>query len=320
MPTLHPPNPTRVQNTTPRVDRNGNVIDCHNGCLRYFDDAFYLYGTSYSDTNRLTPANRCVAYRSENLATWEPLGEVLEAPLDGVGHRPQVVYNAYSGLFVLWFTWIPAGGVEQLGVATAGQPVGPFEVINPDVRVARPNPGNHSLFVDHDGQGYLIYTSIRGEDRGPYAGSHGISVEKLMPDFTASTLCNGGIFSADVEAPAMFIFEDRYYCIFGKTCNFDSAGTSAEVYRSGGPLGPWKKLTDINRNRHGELVVAARQTDITALPGRVEPLLVWIADRWGSAPDGIKGHDLQHWEPLSFDDAGHPQPLRDLDTWDYALP
>ena len=27
---------------------------------------------------------------------------------------------------------------------------------------------------------------------------------------------------------------------------------------------------------------------------------VWTGDRWYSAPDAMKGHDLQHWAPLAW--------------------
>ena len=51
--------------------------------------------------------------------------------------------------------------------------------------------------------------------------------------------------------------------------------------------------------------------------------LVFTADLWTSAPDKRKGHDLQFWAPLTFNDAATPPtiaPLKWVDWWQLALP
>ena len=43
-----------------------------------------------------------------------------------------------------------------------------------------------------------------------------------------------------------------------------------------------------------------------------------VGDNWGSAPDGLKSHDLQFWLPLQWDDTQLPplpRPLVFLDTF-----
>lgn len=43
-----------------------------------------------------------------------------------------------------------------------------------------------------------------------------------------------------------------------------------------------------------------------------------MSDRWGSAHDGEKGHDLQYWGKLEFDDTRDPPVLKPLqweDEW-----
>ena len=59
----------------------------------------------------------------------------------------------------------------------------------------------------------------------------------------------------------------------------------------------------------GGLLVPAQPTDVAPPPGGV---LLSMADRRGSTADGIKDHDLQHWEPLRLDAHGVPQRLRNL--------
>ncbi len=55
------------------------------------------------------------------------------------------------------------------------------------------------------------------------------------------------------------------------------------------------------------------------MPGFQHPrgeALVWIADRWGSRPDGVKGHDFQFWSaPLRFDSEGNIMPIVDVPKW-----
>ena len=49
---------------------------------------------------------------------------------------------------------------------------------------------------------------------------------------------------------------------------------------------------------------------------------VYTGDRWQSAPDHLKSHDLQYWEPLEFDDSVSPPtiaPLRSVDNFTLQL-
>lgn len=50
------------------------------------------------------------------------------------------------------------------------------------------------------------------------------------------------------------------------------------------------------------VVIAAQQTHIAEVPGQTGTSYLWMGDRWGSRPDGVKGHDFQYWSaPLAFD-------------------
>ncbi len=307
--------PTTIQNTTPRVGTDGNVIDCHDGCLRYFAGRYYWYGTAYGDTDGFVKTNRYVVYSSPDLQAWTNHGDLLTAPLDGVCYRPYVSFNPKTNTYVLWFNWYPVLWEGQFGVATSDTPAGPYTVVNPDAKVTQPQPGDHFPFVDDDGTGYLIYTSI--PDQGD--GDHGMSVERLNGDMTASTGENCGIFDTRVEAPSMFKRDGKYYAVFGNTCCFCPEGAGAKVFRADSPMGPWTLLTDMNRDNDGNVIVPAQQTDIIELPTpgkQAETVWLWLGDLWGSRPDGIKGHDLQHWEPVTFADDGTPQRLQRVERFE----
>jgi hypothetical protein len=61
----------------------------------------------------------------------------------------------------------------------------------------------------------------------------------------------------------------------------------------------------------GSVVVAAQQTHIADIAGPDGTSYLWMGDRWGSRPDGVKGHDFQYWSPpLQFDTEGRISSLR----------
>ncbi|WP_428386786.1 family 43 glycosylhydrolase [Mucisphaera sp.] len=305
-----------IHNTEPRVDIHGDIIDAHDGCLRQFEGRFYLYGTGYEDTDGFTPANRYVVYSSPDLENWTPHGDLLTKTLEGVGYRPYVVYNPATEKYVLWFNWYPVLWEGHFGVAIADNPEGPFEMVQTGAEVAMPQPGDHNVFVDEDGTGYLIYTSIMETPDG----HHHMSVDRLDESLTASTKENSGTFAAYVEAPAMYRHNGYVYTIFGKTCCFCPAGANAEVYRAETPMGPWQRVGEINRAVDGRIIVPGQQTDIATIQTPDGPQHIWMADLWGSRPDGIKGHDIQHWEPLILDDTGLPRSLTNASKWSIELP
>lgn len=295
-----------IQNIQPRRDIHGRIIDCHDGCLRFFRGRFYLYGTRYGATDGFTSANTYVCYSSEDLVRWTPHGPLLQDAPAGVYYRPYVVRNPRTGLYVLWYNWYPKLWEGQFASAISEAPEGPFRLINPRVELCGDTPGDHNLFVDDDGTGYVVYTDIagRGHDR------HAMSVERLDAEFTGSTLQGSEVLDRRVEAPAMFKRNGLYYVIFGNTCCFGPEGADARVFVADAPLGPYRRIGDINRDDAGRIIVPGQQTDIASIPTARGTVHLWMADLWGSRPDGIKGHDLQYWVPLEFNADGTIRRLR----------
>ena len=57
-------------------------------------------------------------------------------------------------------------------------------------------------------------------------------------------------------------------------------------------------------------IIHAQQTHIAEIPTLTGTVYIWMADRWGSRTDGIKGHDFQYWSsPLVFNSDGSIQKL-----------
>ena len=306
-----------IQNTTPRRDIDGNVIDCHDGCLRYFAGRFYLYGTRYGTTDGFTTANTYVVYSSDDLTHWTNHGQLIDRPAEGVYYRPYVVYNPATRMYVLWFNWYPKLWEGQFASAVSETPEGPFRVVRPKIELVGSTPGDHNLFVDDDGAGYVVYTDIAGQGHD----RHAMTVERLTDDFTASTREGSDVLDRRVEAPAMFKRDGLYYVVFGHTCCFGPDGADARVFVSESPLGPYRKIGEINRDDAGRIIIPGQQTDIAVLPTADGPVHLWMCDLWGSRPDGVKGHDLQYWSsPLKFNDDGTIQRLARVDSFTLRLP
>jgi hypothetical protein len=339
-----------ISNVEPRRDTTGEIIDAHDGCLQFFNGRFYLYGTAYGTNDGYGDANRYRVYSSPDLGQWQYEGELLHGQPKGVYYRPYVVFNARTRKYVLWYNWYAKLWHGQEGVAISDTPVGPFTIVNTNLSLAHADPGDGSLFVDDDGTGYYIYSTLN--DGGT------VRVERLTPDYLATTGETSGLLAIGTESPVLFRRNNLYYALCGPRCNACAEGSEAQVLVSRAPLGPYisrpesninhqladagsltatqqiwtvtlssantngilpdgseKKIPMIIRTKNRPLI-PAQETWVAKIPTPGGPVFIWMADRWGSAPDGVKGHDLQYWSlPLEFDPNGDIRPLANVAQW-----
>jgi len=298
-----------IRNNVPRHDSQGHIIDAHDGCLQFFNGRYYLYGTAYGKTAGYTINNRFRVYSSADLVHWYFEGELLRSPPDGIYYRPYVVFNPHTRRYVLWYNWYPKLWDGRVGVAVSNTPIGPFRIVQTRVPVdgADQHPGDGSLFVDRDGTGYFIYSTI-GQD-------HAIRIEQLNADFTSVNGRVSPILARQCEAPALFRRADTYYALFDHTCCFCQQGSGARVLVASHPLGPWRQVANIN-DSDGRPIVSGQQTFVAQIPTPAGIAYVWMADRWDSRPDGWKGHDFQYWSPpLRFTADGSILPIQNEPSW-----
>ena len=229
-----------IDNTQPRIDSQGEIVDAHDGRIIQFGDRFYWYGTQYGDTNGFTKANRYVCYSSPDMMHWQKEGTLLSDQPEGIHYRPHVIYNKKTRKYVLWYNWYPTLWNGQFAVATSDSPTGPFVIQNDNVQMANSSMGlgDLGLFVDDDGTAYVSYNTIH---------NHQVSVEKLDESYTSSTLQNGGIIAEHMEAGSMFKRNNTYYLLTDYTCCFCNYGSGARVYLSDNPLKGYAYTGNINR-------------------------------------------------------------------------
>jgi hypothetical protein len=323
-----------VDNESPLRDQSGNILDAHDGSLEYLDGRFYLYGTHYGASNGWGKENYFVCYSSRDLTHWQFEGKLLPEAPPRTYFRPHVMFNRRERKYVLWYN-----ADNEYGVAVSAHPQGPFQIVNPNVRLkySETGVGDFGVFVDRAAAAYIVYTAYVSSamEAKPVSEPthHRISVERLSSDYLSSTMQNSGNIAGNVEAPVLFSCRGTYYLLCDNTCAFCQPGSGVRVYISNAPLGPYTYQTNINvdslQNDIGRswtppgtgranAIIHAQQMGVAELPTSSGKLYVWIGDRWGSAPDGIKGHDLQVWVPLRFQ-GKTILPLHNDPQWTFTL-
>ena len=102
------------------------------------------------------------AYATADLATWTDLGVALpqRARHAGIEFRPCVVFNAATGLFVMWYE-DRYDGSHGYNVAVARTPAGPFTTTHTGVDLpGGGRVGDFNIFVDDDGIAYHVRTGF----------------------------------------------------------------------------------------------------------------------------------------------------------------
>lgn len=227
-----------INNTSPRLDVNGNIVDGHDLSLRVLPDGTYLattieYGLCVAPTGQgcdQTP-DHCGLRSNHNITiwsspdltsgSWTKHGDAfpLSSRPPGLIFRPDAIFNPNTQLWVLWYNYAGVGGNTYM-TSTATSPYGPYKGF------AKSNctddtwtGGDFHLFTDSN-QGYVIWTGM-----SKAAGlDHKIRISKLTPDFLSVT--NDPPYMFDDfkfnEAPSIFVRNGIWYALFGH-CSYTPA-------------------------------------------------------------------------------------------------
>ena len=217
-------------------------------------------------------------------------------------------------------------------VATSNNPLGPFNFQRIDTSLTQPGGGDFDILTVDESPGvqtaYIAYDAW-GKVPSPWehpvtymAGDHIIRIEQLTDDFQFSTqkmALPEEISPRSNEASMLFgPVDGLFYLAYGHTCCFCSPGSGAHIKYATHPMGPWTSMqepNDINCQQDSWLGGCASQTvkaqnsfvvtvrNAVALvdgqrPEGIKDMFIYVGDLWASAPDKLKGHDLQQWEPL----------------------
>jgi hypothetical protein len=284
---------------------------------------------------------------------FEALAFAYEARPPGILYRPHVVFNPNTGLWVLWANIVNRPVFQGYFAATALSVTGPFTVVADEVPLARQNCGDFDLLVDTDGAGYVIYTcghvmgveALAPDFLGAAALSGSPPTANFGPYFVEAPVlfhhgaayyaifgycccfCRQGSGAMVYTAPhplgpwALASSAERpdgdVACVVPAGGGGARGGDAAKLLAAPAPEDtPDQGCAYQNGTARADTVSVTRsqQNVIITLPdGR----LIWTGNRWGQAPDGIKGHEPQAWLPLEFDAAGNVQELKWLDAWSF---
>ena len=199
-----------IDNTLPRQDVEGNLMDVHDGNVIKIGDMYYWYGMGYTnctlETGLIPPIN-CPGiylefgthcgfrtdhavnlYTSLDLENWSFVADIfpVEARPEGIYFRPKVIEHKKSGRFILWINHLPPAVTPlasypnaRLMVAESSSPSGIFQMVNPKAQIEISGGGDFNLMVDpYDEAAYLAYDA--------WGNNHAIVIEKLTEDYTDS--------------------------------------------------------------------------------------------------------------------------------------
>lgn len=304
-----------------RFDVDGNAVDAHDGKISSYDGTFYLYGTSYDCgfewQNEVARFCGFKSYSSKDLVNWKDEGFLFDAQTttwqsrcDGKTYgcfRPHVMYNEKNRDYVLWVNVYD--NVSGYRVFTSKSPTGPFvEVEQPDIQVNSDKPagelnnGDHDLFIDDDGTGYLAITDWRTTGT--------IAIEKLTDDYLSGTgEVKTMITSGKTEAPGLFKRNGMYYVTYSDpNCGY-CGGTGTSYKTATSILGEWSEGTKISDDSCG-----GQPSFVSTLELDSGTVYVYGSDLWNdSAPNEALANF--YWAPLEFNDNGSIKPMECLKTF-----
>jgi hypothetical protein len=292
-------------------DTAGTPIYSQGGGMLKVGDTWYWYGAKYEESvsyakdpttfGAKTHFAAVTAYSSKDLVNWKFEGDVIKAAPAGkifergawLG-RMGVVYNKNSRKYVLLTQYGSQSTGAGVLFATSDSPAGPFvyQHLQPRIdNVASPTSGDQTVFVDDDGQPYLIFSNNGDRRRlyvAPLRASDFLHVERATEIYRAPA---GGR-----EGNAMFKHDGLYYF-----CSSDLHGWNASrsfYMTSKSITGPYfaEKLiagtdADFSHVSQNGFFIPVQGSDGTTV--------LYAGDRWSNFAGNGLGYNI--WTPLSFD-------------------
>ncbi len=267
--------------------------------IALFDGVYYIYPTTDGFAN--WTSTTFSVFSSTNLVDWTDRGVILDLPRDltwATGHAWAPAITRVGGTYYFYFC-----ADQQIGVATASSPIGPFKDALGHPLIATTAFGTHSidpyLFTDDDGTNYLYFGS----------GTNGARVVKLGADMkslvgTPANITPSGA-SGVVEGTLMFKRNGTYYLQWseGDTRN---ATYQVAYAKAQAPTGPFTRLGVILSQNPTLGILGPGGNTVLAIPGRDEYYIVYHRFK---IPGGDGTHRETCIDRMSFNSDGTIVPV-----------
>ena len=308
----------------PWFDNRGERIHAHGGSVITVGDTFYWYG---ENKERSSPGSgiwhwgvRC--YSSTDLYNWADEGLIIPPDLDDEHSplhptrgmdRPHIIRNSRTGQFVCWIKVMGRGTSQLSSVLVADHVLGPYRMVQTDLRPLGMNAGDFDLVVDPvDGKGYYYFERVHSE----------MICADLTDDFTNVT----GYYSTHFpqshpphvrEAPAYFCRGRLHYLVTSGTTGYYP--NRSEIAVAGSYHGPWTVLGDPHPTDPSQTSFHSQISSVFRHPHKRD-LYIALADRWlpHYLDDGSEAAELfdEHFGP---DGAGPDVQMPELTHVDTTL-
>jgi glycosyl hydrolase family 43 len=233
-----------------------------------FDGVYYIYPTTDGFAN--WTATTFSVFSSTNLVDWTDRGVILNLPRDltwATGHAWAPAITRVGATYYFYFC-----ADQQIGVATASSPTGPFKDALGHPLIATAAYGTQSidpyLFTDDDGTNYLYFGS----------GTNGARVVKLGADMkslvgTPANITPSGA-SGVVEGSEMFKRNGTYYLQWSEG---DTRNASYQVAyaKAQAPTGPFTRIRVILSQNTTLGILGPGGSTVLAIPTRDEYYIVY---------------------------------------------
>jgi hypothetical protein len=296
------------------LDTSGVPINAHGGGFVYRKGTYYWYGEFKTAGAGGNLANVGISvYSSSDLYHWKNQGIALKVSDDPTSditkgcilERPKVLFNAMTGLYVMWFHVELKGkgyNAARAGVATSPSPFGPFTFLRdfrPDGEMSR----DMTLYQDDDGKAYLITTSENNQTQ---------HLSQLTDDYTDTTGHYTRIFAHKaLEGAAIFKTNGHYFYIGSHTTGWAPNPAFAAVADT--LAGPWRDLGNPARGENAELTFGSQSTYFLPVQGK-PGAFIFVADRW-RPKNAIDGRYV--WLPVTV--SGDHFTIEWRDSWDLSV-
>lgn len=281
-------------------DTNGNNIYSQGGGIFRFGDTYYWYGVHYkgAETYAANPSGKnsdtgfvsVTCYSSKDLVNWKFENDILTPNSKGFGFcywagRLGVAYCPKSKQYVLVMQYN-----ESVLFASASSPTGNFEVKNIQDQiqgVQKQGTGDQTIFIDDDGQAYLICSNKGG--RG-----HQYVCKLRENDYLAAEPAVEVAKGSGREGNCMFKYKGKYYfCasdLHGWNASHSYYMVADNIY---GPYSSWKVMDGTDE----DFSHVTQTGFFYTIKGSNQETVLFCGDRWSDFAGNGLGYN--QWVPLT---------------------
>lgn len=317
-----------ITNDTFFVDVDGNPIFSQGGGIFQFGDTYYWYGVKYAEAVRYekepivsnssrsnqTTFMTVTCYSSKDLINWKFENDVVTTKTPGCGMigwfgRLGVMYNEKNNNYVLVsqiysiqnFSTFKA--IDGMVFLTCDTPTGDFEFAAFQDRnegamsqVKNGRTGDQTVFVDDDGQAYLICSNAEGRSN--------IYVCQFNEDYTQVDKVTRVYSGRGLEGNCMFKYNNRYYICSSDLHGWNSSPAYVLISDTDDILGKYTIRGKAIENSAEGYCHVSQTGFFYTIHGSKQDTVLFCGDRWSGFAGNGMGFNV--WTPLSFDEEGVP--------------